>query len=401
MNRVFRIIARFLSGCFLGCVFLIGCGEKQSGGPMQMGPPEVAVVTVQHEQVTLTTELPGRTSAYRVAEIRPQVSGIVQKRLFQEGAQVIAGQVLYQIDPAPFQVALDNAKAALGRAEAQLPAVRSRAERIRELLADKAVSQQEYDDATAALRQAEADVAYWKAAVESAHINLEYTAIRAPISGRIGISSVTEGALVTAHQPVALATIQQLDPMYVDVPQSTAEILRLQRRLEKGHLTGVGKDAKRVRLILEDGTEYPHAGILQFRDVSVEPSTGSVTLRLVFPNPKHTILPGMFVRALIHEGVNKQALLIPQQAVMRDPKGNPLVLVVNAEGMVEQRMLSLERAIGNRWLVSEGLVPGERIIVEGVQKARPGTPVRTVPFSESKKESPRSDTESSRGAESK
>jgi len=347
-----------------------------------MGTPEVAVVTVQPEKATLTTELPGRTSAYLVAEVRPQVSGIIQKRLFTEGSEVKAGQVLYQIDPAPFQATLDNAKAALGRAEANLPAIRLRAERIRELLVDKAVSRQDYDDAAAALMQVEADVLYWKATVESARINQGYTRITAPISGRIGKSNVTEGALVTAHQPVSLSTIQQLDPIYVDVTQSTADQLRLERGLEAGRLNQDGMNQNKVTLILEDGTKYPLKGTFQFRDVSVDSTTGSVILRVVFPNPKHILLPGMFIRAEVREGVNKQAILIPQQAVSRDLKGNPVALIVNGEGKVAQRMLTLDRAIGDKWLVSAGLASGERVIVEGMQKARPGAAVKVVPFNE-------------------
>jgi membrane fusion protein (multidrug efflux system) len=349
-----------------------------------MGTPEVAVITVQTEQATLTTDLTGRTSAFGVAEIRPQVSGLIQKRLFTEGSDVKAGQVLYQIDPAPFQAALDNANAALGRAEANLPAILLRAERFRELLVDKAVSQQDYDDAAAALQQVKADIEYWKAAVETARINLGYTRITAPISGRIGKSNVTVGALVTAHQPSALSTIQQLDPIYVDVPQSTTELLRLQRRLEEGRLKHDVRNQNKVKLILEDGTEYPLEGTLQFRDVTVDPTTSSVILRVIFPNPKGVLLPGMFVRAVVKEGINKQALLIPQQAVSRDPKGNPVVLIVNAGGKVEQRMLTLDRAIEDKWIVSTGLTPGEQVVVEGLQKVRPGLAVKVVPFNENK-----------------
>lgn len=343
---------------------------------------EVSAVTVKPQQIMLTTELPGRTTAYLVSEIRPQVSGLIQKRLFTEGAYVKSGRILYQIDPAPFQAALDNANASLGRAEASLPAIRSRAERFKELLLDKAVSRQDYDDAAAALKQAEADVQYWKATVDTARINLEYTRIVAPISGRIGRSTVTEGALVTAHQQAALSTIQQLDPIYVDVPQSTTELLRLQRRLDEGHLNFESKSQNRVKLILEDGTEYPLEGTLQFRDVSVEPSTGSVILRAIFPNPKGTLLPGMFVRAVLKEGVNKQALLVPQQAVSRDPKGNPVALIVDAEGKVQQRMLTVDRTIGDKWLVSSGIAQGDRVIVEGIQKVRPGASVKVVAFEE-------------------
>lgn len=368
-------------------IMMNGCEKKTAvGGPPQSGSPEVAVVTVQPERVTLATELQGRTSAYLIAEVRPQVSGIIQKRLFTEGSDVKANQVLYQIDPATFQAALDNANASLGRAEANLPAIRSRAERFKELLADKAVSQQDYDDASAALKQVEADVQYWKATVEIARINLGYTCIIAPISGRIGISNVTEGALVTAHQPTALATIQQLDPIYVDVPQSTAELLRLQRRLEEGRLKYESKNQNKVKIILDDGTEYPLEGTLQFRDVTVDPSTGSVILRVIFPNPKGVLLPGMFVRAVIKEGVNKQALLVPQQAVSRDPKGNPVALIVDTDGKVQLRMLTVDRTIEDKWLVSSGIAQGDSVIVEGMQKVRPGASVKVVPFDEGRKD---------------
>jgi membrane fusion protein (multidrug efflux system) len=368
-----------VSGILAGFLILTGCGQQRGpGGPP--GPAEVAVVTVQHEKVTITTELSGRTSAYRIAEIRPQVNGIIQKRLFVEGSDVKVGQALYQIDPAPFQAALNNAKAALGRSEANLPAIRLRTERFRELLADKAVSQQDYDDAAAALKQSEADVQYWKATVETARINLGYTRITAPISGRIGKSNVTEGALVTAHQPVALTSIQQLDPIYVDLPQSTADLLRLDGRLADGRLKNGGKSQNRVRLILEDGTPYSLEGTFQFRDVTVDQTTGSVMLRVVVPNPKGLLLPGMFVRTVVQEGVNTKAIMVPQQAVSRNPKGEPVALIVDAEGKVQQRMLALDRAISDKWLVSSGLVPGDRVIIEGIQKAKPGASVKVVPF---------------------
>jgi len=376
-NRIKIIV---VTAVLAGFLILSGCGQQKANGQPKGGTAEVAVVTVQPEKVAITTELSGRTSAYLVAEIRPQVSGLIQKRLFMEGADVKAGQVLYQIDPAPFQAAIDNTRAALGRAEANLPAIRSRAERVRSLLADKAVSQQDSDDATAALKQSEADVQYWKATVETARINLGYTRITAPISGRIGKSNVTEGALVTAHQPVPLSTVQQLDPIYVDLPQSTAELLRLQSRLADGRLKNGGKNHNKVRLVLEDGTPYPMEGTFQFRDVTVDSTTGSVMLRAVFPNPKGLLLPGMFVRTVVQEGVNTKAILIPQQAVTRDPKGNPLVLIVSAEEKAQQRILTLDRAIGDKWLVSSGLTAGDRVIVEGIQRARPGAPVKVVPF---------------------
>jgi membrane fusion protein (multidrug efflux system) len=336
------------------------------------------------ESVELTTELPGRTSAYRVAEIRPQVNGLIQKRLFTEGSHVRAGQALYRIDPAPFQAVLDNAKAAVAKAEASLQAARSRAERFKELLPEKAVSQQEYDDAAATLNQTEADIEYWKAMVQTASINLGYTRITAPVSGRIGKSNVTEGALVTAQQPAPLSIIQQLDPVFVDVPQSTTEMLRLKRSLEGGRLNQGGAGQKKVKLFLEDGTAYPLAGTLQFRDVTVDPTTASVLLRVVFPNPQGVLLPGMFVRAVVREGIKERAILIPQQAVSRDPKGNPVALVVDAGDKVSQRMITLDRAIGDRWLVTTGLASGDRVIVEGMQKVRPGASVKVVPFEAAK-----------------
>ena len=346
--------------------------------------PEVATVTIQPQQVELTTELPGRTSAYLVAEIRPQVNGIIKKRRFQEGSDVKAGQLLYQIDPAPFQVAHDSAKASLGKAQANLPSIRLRAERYQELLVDKAVSRQDYDDAAAAVDQARAEIEYWKAAVEGARINLGYTRVTAPISGRIGKSSVTVGALVTAYQPTSLATIQQLDPIYVDVTQSSAELLRLKRNLETGRLSANGANGKKVRILLEDGTPYPLEGALQFRDITVDPTTGSFTLRIVVPNPKHLLLPGMFVRAVVQEGIEAQAILVPQQGVSRTPKGEPFALVVDEAGKVQQRMLTLNRAIGDQWLVSSGLSAGERLIVEGMMKVRPGATVKVIPWTSPK-----------------
>jgi membrane fusion protein (multidrug efflux system) len=357
---------------------LTACNRQVQAPPTQV--PEVATVTVARQSVLLTTELPGRTSPFRIAEIRPQVNGLILKRLFTEGADVKEGQELYQIDPAPFQAALDNAKAALGRAEANLPAIQVRVNRYKQALADKAVSQQDFDDASASLKLAEADIKYYQAMLETARINLNYAHVVSPIPGRIGTSTVTDGAIVTAYQPTALATIQQLDPIYVDVPQSTAELLRLQRRLEDGRLTPDGTNANKVQLLLGDGTTYPLDGTFQFRDVSVDPSTASVILRMVFPNPNGVLLPGMFVRAVVKEGVSAQAILVPQQAVSRDSKGNPVALIVGASGKVEQRMLSLDRAIGDQWLVSSGLATGDRMIAEGMQRVRPGAAVKEVSF---------------------
>ncbi len=359
-------------------IVLAGCGsgQGQQGGPPPV--PEVATVTVQLQSVELTTELPGRTSPYLVAEIRPQVNGIIKKRLFREGSDVKAGQLLYQIDPAPFQAALDSARASLGKAQANLPSIRLKAERYQELLADKAVSRQDLDDAAAAVNQARAEIEYWKAQVEGARINLGYTKVSAPISGRIGKSSLTDGALVTAYQPGALATIQQLDPIYVDVSQSSAELLRLKRHLEAGRLSADDKNGRKVRVLLEDGTPYPLAGRLQFRDITVDQATGSFTLRIVVPNPKHLLLPGMFVRAEVQEGIAEQAILVPQQGVSRTPKGDPVALVVDEAAKVQQRQLTLNRAISDKWLVSSGLSPGDRLIVEGMMNLRPGAPVKAV-----------------------
>jgi membrane fusion protein, multidrug efflux system len=387
-------------------LLLSGCESKVA--PVAAGPPEVATVTLHPEQVLLTTELPGRTSAYLVAEIRPQVSGLLQKRLFQEGSNVKEGDLLYQIDPIPYQAAYDQAQAALKTAEANvvtaeanvvmteanMPAIRSRAERMKGLVAIHAVGQQDYDDANAALQQAEANLVVRRAtvlasrtavdasrtAIESARINLSYTPIKAPITGRIGRSNITVGQMVTAYQPTPLAVIQQLNPVYVDVTQSSSDLLGLRRSLENGDLKHTGASQRKVKLLLEDGTPYPLEGTLQFRDVTVDSTTGSVMLRLVFPNPNEVLLPGMFVRAVVEEGVNEQALLIPQQGVSRDPKGNPIALIVDKDNKVEQRALELDRAMGDKWLVTKGLNPEDRVIVEGAQRIRPGATVRAVPF---------------------
>jgi membrane fusion protein (multidrug efflux system) len=323
-------------------VALVGMGCRNA--PPPKGMPEVAVQVIHPERVVLTTELPGRTLPYLVAEIRPQVNGLILKRLFEEGSDVKAGSILYQIDPAPYQAALDQASAALAMAESNLP-----------------VGQQEADDAQAALQQAQASVAAARAAVASARINLSHTPIASPIPGRAGISSVTVGALVTAYQPAALVTVQQLDPIYVDVTQSSADQLRLRRRLEGGRIKGGGDGARKVKLLLEDGTTYPLEGTLKFRDVTVDPTTGTTTLRLVFPNPQHVLLPNMFVRAVVEEGVNDQAILAMQQGVTRDPRGNPIAWVLDRSDKVEQRTLTVEKAIGDRWLVTGGLAEGDRL----------------------------------------
>lgn len=378
MKKDYRVVLMTAAVIFIVGLISAGCGDKKTGGPPPA--PEVATVTIQPKPVLITTDLTGRTSANLVAEVRPQVGGIIQKRLFTEGSDVQAGQVLYQIDPATYQAALDNARAGLARSEANLSAIRLKADRLRELLVDKAVSRQDYDDAASALKQTQADIQYWQANVDTARINLKYTSITAPISGRIGKSSVTEGALVAVGQSTALATIQKLDPMYVDITQSTADLLRLQRGVKEGRLNQSDANQRKVQLILEDGSTYPLSGTLQFRDVTVDPTTGSVILRAVFPNPNGVLLPGMFIRAVVKEGINEKALLVPQQAVSRDPKGNPQTLIVDAENKVALRTLALDRAIGDQWLVASGLAAGERVIVEGMQKVKPGVSVKVVPF---------------------
>jgi membrane fusion protein, multidrug efflux system len=361
-------------------LLLGGCGKKNAASAPPSAPPEVGVITLQPQAVTLTTELSGRTAPCQVAEVRPQVTGIIQKRLFTEGAEVKAGQVLFQIDPASYQASFSSAKALLARAEANLLPARLKAVRYQELLASKAVSQQDQDDAQAGLKQAEAEVAAAQAAVENARINVQYTRIAAPISGRIGRSSVTPGALVTANQAAALATIQQLDPIFVDVTRSSSEILQLKRQLAARTLQTDASGAARVKLLLEDGTPYPLPGTLKFSEVSVDPGTGSVTLRTLFPNPEQLLLPGMFVRAILEEGNNALALLVPQRGVTRNPAGNPMVFVVGAEEKVEARPIKVARTIGDSWLIEEGLKAGDRVILEGIQRARPGTVVKAVPF---------------------
>lgn len=362
-------------------VVLNGCNKNSEATAASPGkPPEVSVVVVAPQPLSLTTELSGRTSSFRMAEVRPQVGGIIQQRLFTEGSDVKKGEVLYQIDPAIYQSAYSSAKATLAKAEANLFPARLKLQRFKDLVRINAVSRQDYDDVEAALKQAEAEVEGAKAAVETARINLAYTRVTAPISGRIGRSAVTTGALVTASQSDPLATIQQLDPIYVDVTQSTAELLRWKRNIANGLLNTRGVQQAEVHLLLEDGTAYDCQGTLKFSDVTVNQSTGSVTLRSVFPNPAQLLLPGMFVRAVINEGVNEQAILVPQQGVTRNQTGAATALVVGAGEKVEMRILQVARAVGDQWLVTEGLKPGDRLIVEGLQKAQPGTQVTAMAF---------------------
>jgi membrane fusion protein (multidrug efflux system) len=361
----------------LSTVFILtSCKDP---APPPQGPPEVGIYTAVTQAISMATMLSGRTSAYAVAEVRPQVGGIIQKRHFIEGSNVVAGQPLYQIESAAYRAAYESAKAALTKAEASALSTRALAERYKGLIAVQAVSKQEYDNAVATMKQNAAEVLASKAALENARINLAYTQVNAPISGRIGRSTVTQGALVTSNQSTALATIQQLDPMYVDVQQSSAEYLRLRQALQSGQLQSVSAKAAKVKLTLEDGSDYPLEGTLQFLDVNVEPSTSAVTLRAIFPNPDGLLLPGVFVRATLAEGVNNQAILLPQQGVMRDQKGAPYVFVVGNDNKVALRHLTVGKAIGNRWVVLDGIQAGDKVIIDGIQKVKPGIVVKTVP----------------------
>ena len=369
-----RALARAVL-CMLLSMMLLACEEGGKGAPGASGPREVVVIKLEPRREVYTTALAGRIASFQVAEVRPQVGGILQQRLFTEGADVKAGQALYQIDPATYEAALDSAQAALMKSEANVTPARLKAERFRELLAIKAVSKQEYDDAQAAFKQAEADVAVNRAAVKTARINLEYTKVRSPISGRIGKSAFTPGALVTANQAQALTSVRQLDPVYVDITQSSQDLLRLRAQFTNGELRSVAEEAP-VRLKLENGAMYPHEGRLQFTDVSVDESTGMVSLRALFPNPEHILLPGMYVRAVITEGVDENALLVPQRALRRDPKGQASVLLVDGGGKAEVRLVDVGRTVGDSWQVLSGLKPGDRVIVEGGQNVRPGMSVK-------------------------
>jgi membrane fusion protein (multidrug efflux system) len=355
---------------------LTACGSKAQ--TPQAGLPQVGIVTLQPEPVSITSELPGRTSAVRVAEVRARVDGIIVKREFTEGSDVRAGQRLYKIDPAAYQAAVDSAAAALAKTQANQTSSTLLAERYRALVAENAVSKQEYDNAVATQLQAQADVAAAKAALQTARINLDYTDVVAPIAGRVGKSMVTEGAYVQQSQATLLAPLQQLDTIYVDVAQSSADVLRLRREFASGQLQHADEDGAKVSLLLEDGSAYPDSGILQFSDISVDPGTGTIILRALFPNPRHALLPGMFVHARIEAGVNTQALLVPQQGVTYDLKGQATALVVGAGDKVELRQLQVNRSIDNRWLISAGLQAGDRVIVEGMQKVRPGVAVQVV-----------------------
>ncbi|WP_281174384.1 efflux RND transporter periplasmic adaptor subunit [Skermanella stibiiresistens] len=363
-------------------VLAAGCGGAdalaQQGGPAKP-PAEVGVVTLRPQSVEVTTELPGRTTAARLAEVRPQVNGIILKRLFVEGAEVKAGQQLYQIDPAPYQAALDTAKAELARADATANSARTRAARYRDLVKSRAVSQQDYDDIAATLLESEAQVASAKASIRTAQINLDYTKVSSPIRGRIGRSTVTEGALVTANQTQTLATVTQLDPIFVDVTQSSAEMFKLRRAVNHGAIQSVeGKAPVTLFIGGSEDAPYGQQGELQFSEVSVDESTGSVRLRAVFPNPNQELLPGLFVRAKVNWGNAEGVFMIPQPAVVRRPDGSAFVWAVGQDGKASQKTVKTERAIGDKWLVTEGVADGDRVVVEGIQKVAPGAPVTAV-----------------------
>lgn len=352
------------------------CGRKETAPPPAPPPPAVTVATLKAESVTLTRELPGRTSPFLVAEVRPQVTGIVQRRLFTEGALVKAGDPLYQIDDASYRAEHNSARAALARAQAALELTRLNAERSSGLAKLDAVSRQQNENAIAELRQAEAEVAVAEARAAGTAVVLGYSLITAPISGRIGKSAVTQGALVTANQQTPLATVQQLDPIYVDLTQSSRELLQLRKDVAAGTIERT--DEMPVTILLEDGTRFKHEGKLAFSEVSVDPGTGSFGLRVIVPNPDHILLPGMYVRAIVATGVRPQALLVPQQGIARDPKGNTNAMVLGTDNKVELRAVVVSQTIGDKWLVESGLNSGDRVIVEGLQKIRPGVMVRVT-----------------------
>jgi len=377
-----------IAGClFLFCLVEAGCKSGAPGGSMgpmgAMGPPNVSVIALEPHSLALTTELPGRVTAYLTAEIRPQVNGIIKSRQFKEGALVQAGQVLYTIDPAPYEATLAQSKANLASAQASVPALQAKVDRYRDLLVIHAVGQQDYDDALSSLQQAQATVESDKAAVETARINLSYTPIRSPITGRIGKSEVTVGGLVSSYQTTVLALVQQIEPVYVDVVESNAELLQLRKALEAGNMRSDAAAQHKVKLYLEDGSLYPQSGTFEFQDVTVGTSTGSVTVRMTFPNRNQILLPGMYVRAVVEEGIQQNAILVPQQAVSRDSKGTPYAWIVDKDGKAERRNLELDRTVGNQWLVSKGLNPSDQLIVEGGDRVQAGMPVHAMQYQQS------------------
>ena len=359
-------------------VVLLSACRQENPKTIAPGPMEVDILTIKQQLVNLAVELPGRTAAYRIAEVRPQVGGIIKKRLFTEGSEVKAGQLLYQIDPDTYQARFDSAKAALAKADALEHSARLKAERYRTLVQTKAVSDQDQVEMEANWKQAVADVAAAKAAVDSARINLDYTKLTAPISGRIGRSTVTEGALVTAEQATALATIQQLDPLYVDLNQSSTEMLNLKKELSSEQTQHLEKSQSRVKVLFEDGAEYSQPGTLEFSDVTVNQTTGTVILRAIVANPDQRLLPGMFVRARIDKGQRPNAILVPAVSISRNSKGQPMVMLVNKESVVEARIVQTGQNIGDQVLVTEGLSEGEQVIVAGLQKIKPGVSVKAA-----------------------
>ena len=369
-------IALFVLSALVGSVALTGCDQaaEQSQASAPKAVP-VGVLTLKSQALTLKKELPGRISAFQIAEIRPQVSGIVQSRLFVEGKEVKQGQALYQIDPATFEADLAASEASVARAQASISSSKAKASRFSELLKIKAVSQQDFDEADAAYKQAKAELLTAKAQLKSAQINLDYSHVSSPISGQISKSSVTVGALVSANQSTALATVTQLDPIYIDLTQSSNELTKLKKAISSGALSVDSTSQTDVELIMEDGSVYPHKGTLQFSEVTVDPSTGSVILRAKFSNPEKLLLPGMYARASIVEGVKAGAILAPQRGVSRNSKGEPTAMVVSKDNTVESRVLKVDRTIGSDWLVTDGLSDGDKLIVEGLQKIRPGAPV--------------------------
>jgi membrane fusion protein (multidrug efflux system) len=370
---------QFLPYFALLTLILAGCNDSSKETKAEpKSLPTVGVITTKMQEQSIVNELPGRTVARMIAQIRPQVGGIIQKRAFTEGANVKAGDLLYQIDPAPYRAAYESAAANVKKSEANLLSLKSKAERYAELVKINAVSKQENDDINAMYKQGEADLSLTKAALEAARINLNFTRINAPISGRTDVSAVTPGALVTANQEQVLTTVQQLDPIYVDITQSSSELLRLKREFSRGDLVKVGKDEARIKLVLEDGTTYSHEGILKFSGVTVNPTSGAITLRAVLPNPEQTLLPGMYVRARIQQAKDEKAILVPQQSVTRNPQGEAIVWIVNKQGVVESRTLSADQSLGSSWLVKKGLAEGERVIVDGIQKIKIGDRVKAV-----------------------
>jgi membrane fusion protein (multidrug efflux system) len=361
----------------LAVVALAGCSKAKQAPPAAQ-TPEVAVVTVQRGSVPVTIDLPGRTNPYLVAQVRARVDGIVLKREFKEGADVKARQRLYQIDPAPYRAALDSAAGVLQKSQANLVAQNALEERYKQLVAGNAVSKQDYDNAVSTQGQAAADVAFGKAGVETARINLGYTDVVSPITGRVGLSAVTAGAFVQASAATLMTTIQQIDPIYVDLNQSSVQGLQLRRDIASGKVKVNGPNQVKVTVFLEDGTQYPIAGTLQFTDITVDQNTGSVTVRAIIPNPRYVLLPGMFVRARVDEGVDDHALLVPQVGVTHNPNGQTTTLVVGPDNKVELRTIQATSTSGANWVVDSGLKDGERVIVSGVQKVQPGMSVRTV-----------------------